>query len=84
MRLLNRLALPVLAALVIAACNKNAATDDNGKFTLEDVPAGAYRLQVWHEGYGFIQKGKNDRGIVITITDGKVTEPKIAALKKED
>ena len=61
-----------------------AVTDEKGNFEIKDAPAGKYRLQVWHEGYGFVQKSKDNRGIIITITDGKVTEAKIPALKKED
>ena len=41
------------------------------------LPAGNYRLQVWHEGYGFVQRNKDDRGITIKIEDGKATEVKV-------
>lgn len=29
------------------------ATDENGNFTLDNVPPGAYELTVWHEGWEF-------------------------------
>ncbi|MBI4418731.1 MAG: carboxypeptidase regulatory-like domain-containing protein [Ignavibacteriales bacterium] len=29
-----------------------AVTDDNGAFTLKNVPAGEYTVEVWHEKYG--------------------------------
>ena len=48
-------------------------TDEKGNFEIKNAPAGKYRLQVWHEGYGFVQKNKNNRGIIITIEGGKTT-----------
>jgi len=52
-----------------------AVTDDEGKFEIKNAPAGKYRLQVWHEGAGFIQgkEGKANRGVLITIRDGRTT-----------
>ena len=46
-----------------------ALTDENGKFSLEQVPPGTYQLVVWHPqtGAGLIK-------IVTVKADGKVTE----------
>jgi len=61
-----------------------AVTDEKGEFEIKDAPAGKWRLQVWHEGYGFVQKSKNDRGIVITVKDGKDTTAKVPPFKQEE
>jgi len=59
-----------------------AVTNDKGEFEIKDAPAGKYRLQVWHEGYGFVQKNKDDRGIIITIKDKDTTEVKPIEINK--
>jgi len=33
-----------------------AVTDDDGAFTIANVPAGSYRLNVWHEGWNVVQQ----------------------------
>lgn len=38
------------AYVVLAEHPYYAVTDANGKFVLEDVPPGSYRLKMWHEG----------------------------------
>ena len=38
------------AFIVVAEHPYYAITDDNGRFILEDVPPGTYRLKVWHGG----------------------------------
>jgi len=38
--------------IVVAAHPYYAVTDAQGRFTLADVPSGAYQLQVWHETLG--------------------------------
>jgi hypothetical protein len=54
-----------------------AVTDEDGKFTIEKVPAGKYRLILWHEkdGWALSENGKpGDRhGRLITIKAGKPT-----------
>jgi hypothetical protein len=60
-----------------------AVTDENGEFQIKDAPPGKYRLQIWHEGYGFVQKGKDDRGVIITIRDGKTTNVKQQLIKED-
>ncbi len=37
------------AVIVVAAHPYYAVTDENGEFTLKDVPPGTYELVVWHE-----------------------------------
>jgi len=57
-----------------------AVTNDKGEFEIKDAPAGKWRLQVWHEVYGFVQKGKKpnrERGIVIEIKDKETTTAKV-------
>jgi hypothetical protein len=61
-----------------------AVTNEKGEFEIKNAPAGKYRLMVWHEGYGFVQQNKNNRGIVINIEDKKTTEVKPIEIKKED
>jgi plastocyanin len=61
-----------------------AVTNDKGEFEIKNAPAGKYRLQVWQEGYGFVQKNKDDRGIVITVKDKDTTDVKVPPLKKDD
>ena len=46
-----------------------ALTDENGKFSLEQVPPGTYQLVVWHP-----QTGPGMSKIVTVKPDGKVTE----------
>ena len=38
------------AFIVVAEHPYYVITDDNGEFTLEDIPPGKYRLKVWHGG----------------------------------
>ena len=46
-----------------------ALTDENGKFSLEQVPPGTYQLVVWHP-----QTGPGVSKMVTVMPDGKVTE----------
>ena len=46
-----------------------ALTDENGKFSLEQVPPGTYQLVVWHP-----QTGPGKSKLVTIKPDGKVTE----------
>jgi len=46
-----------------------ALTDENGKFSLEQVPPGTYQLIVWHP-----QTGPGMTKMVTVKADGKVTE----------
>ena len=38
------------AFIVVSPTPYFAETDDNGNYTIKDVPAGDYKLVVWHEG----------------------------------
>ncbi|MEX0717952.1 MAG: hypothetical protein WD066_15260 [Planctomycetaceae bacterium] len=46
-----------------------AITDEQGKFTIEKLPAGTHKLRVWHELVGWI-----DREFEVTIAAGEKTE----------
>jgi len=64
-----------------------AVTDKDGNFEIKNAPAGKYRLQVWQEGYGYVQKNKNDRGIDVEIEDKKTLEldsPRLKLIQDED
>jgi len=64
-----------------------AVTNEKGEFEIKDAPEGEWRLQVWHEGYGFVQKTKGkqrERGIVIQIKDQQTTEVKVPELAKDE
>jgi len=41
-------------------------TDSDGSFELSDVPAGSYKLTVWHEALG-------EKTVDVTVTAGKAT-----------
>jgi len=61
-----------------------AVTNEKGEFEIKNAPAGKYRLQVWQESYGFVQKNKNDRGVIVTIKDGETNTLKNAIEIKAD
>lgn len=51
------------AWVVVAEHPFYAVTNDRGEFTLENVPPGAYTLQVWHESLGVVKKD-------VAVSDG--------------
>ncbi len=52
-----------------------AVTDADGKFGLENAPAGKFQLVLWHEGVGFLTMTSRElRGKVIEIKGGGVTD----------
>jgi hypothetical protein len=55
-----------------------AVTDADGKFEIKNVPAGRYRLMVWHET-GFLGGAEGRKGMPITIEKDQVTD--VGALK---
>lgn len=61
-----------------------AVTNEKGEFEIKNAPAGKFRLMIWHEGYGFVQVDKNNRGRVIQITNKMTTTVKPIEIKKED
>lgn len=46
-----------------------AITDEKGKFTIADLPAGDYEFRVWQEKVGYV-----NRTLKVSITPGKVTD----------
>jgi hypothetical protein len=52
-----------------------AVTDDDGKFTMPNAPAGKYRMVVWHEKSGFLGGRDGRFGTEVTIA-GPTTELK--------
>lgn len=44
-----------------------AMTDENGKFTIENIPPGTHKFTVWHEKAGYLEK----LGITVVIRSGK-------------
>jgi hypothetical protein len=56
-----------------------AISDEEGKFTIADLPAGEHELAIWHEGQGYIQ-----RKYKVQVVAGKITDigvVKVAAEK---
>jgi hypothetical protein len=61
-----------------------AISDDEGKFTIADVPAGDIELIVWHERVGYIQTADGQRRHKVTVTAGQKADLgtiKVAAAK---
>jgi plastocyanin len=56
------------AWVVVAPHPFYALTNDQGQFTLENVPAGQYTLHVWHESLGTTRSD-------VSVTDGITTVP---------
>src|SRR5262249_4421621 len=56
-----------------------AVTDEDGKFTIKDAPAGEWRIVVWQEKSGWGKADRNDpnpptkTGTPITIKAGETT-----------
>jgi hypothetical protein len=46
-----------------------AITDEQGKFTIEKLPAGEHTFRVWHEGQGFIDNAYN-----VTVKPGQTAD----------
>jgi hypothetical protein len=49
-----------------------AVTDENGNFTIKDVPAGNYKVEIWHETLGkqvkeVSIKGKEDAKLTLEL-----------------
>jgi hypothetical protein len=54
------------AWVVVAEHPFYALTNDQGEFTLANVPAGQYTIQVWHERLGTV-------GRAVTVNDAAAT-----------
>ncbi|MBI2265166.1 MAG: carboxypeptidase regulatory-like domain-containing protein [Armatimonadetes bacterium] len=52
-----------------------AVTDESGRFTIPNIPAGKYKIKVWHEGFGSQARD-------ITIKDGGKSTADFALSKK--
>ena len=48
-----------------------AITDENGKFTIADLPAGEHDILIWHERCGYITKTDTERKHKVTVVAGK-------------
>ncbi|HID24497.1 MAG TPA: hypothetical protein EYP14_19155, partial [Planctomycetaceae bacterium] len=46
-----------------------ALTDEQGRFTIEKLPAGRHTLTVWHERVGYV-----NRRLKVTVRDGETTD----------
>lgn len=53
-----------------------AVTDDNGKFTIDNVPPGSYKIHAWHEALGTLEK-------TVTVAAGKTAEVNFEILPNE-
>lgn len=51
-----------------------AITDKDGKFQIQDAPAGHYRLKIWHEKIGWRGGVEGKDGLKVTITPNKATD----------
>jgi len=49
--------------IVVAADAHNVLTDESGRFTLKDVPAGGYTVEFWHE-----RLGRETRTVTVSAT----------------
>ncbi len=58
---------PWMRAYVYSSDSPYAAlTDDSGKFEITDIPAGTYKVLIWHEGFGEVKQE-------ITVEAGQAT-----------
>ncbi len=53
-----------------------AVSDDYGKFTIDNVPPGSYKIQAWHEALGVLEKN-------VTVAAGKTTDVNFDILPNE-
>ncbi|HYV34276.1 MAG TPA: hypothetical protein VE988_01145, partial [Gemmataceae bacterium] len=53
-----------------------AITDETGNFEIKDAPAGAHKLMIWHEEYGYRLLAKGNKGEDVTVKAGGVTDLK--------
>jgi plastocyanin len=67
---------PWMTAYLLVTDNPfHAVTGDDGSFTIKDVPAGTYTVEVWHEKLGTKQTQ-------VTVTAGKPSELKLELAAK--
>jgi hypothetical protein len=69
---------PWMSARVLIRDNPYmAVTDEEGKFTIKNLPAGKHTIQFWHESMGFLAKELKKDGKPLTWAKGR-TEVTIA------
>lgn len=51
-----------------------AVTDSDGRFRIENLPAGTHTFRVWQERAGYLETEAFSRDLEVTIEDGEVTE----------
>jgi hypothetical protein len=51
-----------------------AISDDKGKFTIADLPAGEVELIVWHERVGYVPTANGERRHKVMVVAGQTTE----------
>jgi plastocyanin len=49
-------------------------SDADGNFEIKDAPAGNFRIYIWHEAVGWLQKGTDKMGEPITIKAGETID----------
>ncbi len=64
-----------MSAYVVTTENAHfALTDADGQFTLENIPAGSYELEIWHEWLGThseeVKIKEGDQSLTITLEKG--------------
>lgn len=50
-----------------------AVTDADGRFRIENLPAGTHVFRVWHERSGYVETDVFRRDLEVTVEDGEVT-----------
>lgn len=53
-----------------------AITDEDGKFTINNIPAGTHKFRVWHEKAGWLEQG-----LTVVIQPGKTTTKRLTYKK---
>jgi len=65
------------AEMMVVSHPYYAVTDETGRFELTDVPAGTYRIEAWHEGWGVAGREQSYDVLTEHRVDRPVyTEPK--------
>lgn len=44
-----------------------AVTDADGKFRIDNLPAGDHTFRVWHERCGYVTTGEFERELTVTV-----------------